>query len=114
MSHVSTVFIISPHSRMPDKVVEFVSEYYAKARSFDREDWTAPAINPYDEGNDRLWSGGKCPSGSMIWLGWNYFYSDDFISALKAEGFKDLTVWYETEGEFMAVEKINCTMVDCS
>jgi hypothetical protein len=110
VSYVSDVIIISPHMEMPDKVIKFVSDYYAKDRSFTSDDWTLPVINSADSENDRLLGGGKFPGGSVMWIGWNYFRPDEFISALKAEGFEDLTVWWETEHEFMGIEKINWTL----
>jgi hypothetical protein len=103
VSHVSTVIIISPYTRFPDKVNEVVTrlhhgDSYEEGNRF-------PALNSTMENSGSLFAGSKFPSGSLLWIGWNYFYIDDLLEELKP--FDNLTVWYETEGEYMDVERIN-------
>lgn len=102
MSHVTTVIIISPHSTFPDDVNEFLTkrhhgDYYEEGARF-------PVLEA-KYGNEHLFGGGKYPGGSMVWIGWNYCYIEDLINELGQ--FKDLTVWWETEGEFAGIHKIN-------
>ena len=98
MSHVTTVIVISPYTRFPDSVNEFLTkrhhgEYYEEGDRF-------PVLKGID-----IASGGKVGGASMVWIGWNYCYIEDLIEELQQ--FRDLTVWYETEGEFKGVHKIN-------
>jgi len=105
MSHVSTVIIISPYMRFPDKVNEAVTrlhhgDYYEEGERF-------PVVEATSE-NQGFFGGGKWPGGSLIWIGWNYFHIDELLEVLKP--FENLTVWYETEGEYMSIERINWNM----
>jgi hypothetical protein len=105
MSHVTTVIIISPCSRFPDEVNEFLTkrhhgDYYEEGERF-------PVLESTYGNEGSLFGGGKFPSGSMVWIGWNYCYIEDLIEELQQ--FQDLTVWYETEGELAGVHKINWT-----
>jgi hypothetical protein len=88
----------------PDDVNEYLTKrhhgkYYEEGDRF-------PVLESHDE---KFFGGGKWPCGSMIWIGWNHAYIDDIIEDLRDQRFKDLTVWWETEGEFAGVEKINWT-----
>lgn len=103
MSHVTTVIVISPDTHFPDDVNEFLTkrhhgDYYEEGDRF----------QPIESRGNHF-GGGKGHCGSMIWIGWNYAYIDDIIDDLKNQGFQDLTVWWETEGEFAGLEKVNWT-----
>lgn len=106
MSHVTTVIVISPLMHFPDDVNEYLTKRH-HGKHYEKED-RLPVLETNGK-SEIPFGGGKWPCGSMMWIGWNHAYIDDIIEDLRDQGFKDLTVWWETEGEFAGVEKINWT-----
>lgn len=99
MSHVTTVIIISPHSTFPDDVNERLTklhhgDYYEEGDRFQ-------AI----ESIGNHFGGGKGHSGSLLWIGWNHCPLDELVEAIGSA--EDITVWWETEGEFAGIHKVN-------
>lgn len=104
MSHVTTVMIISPHSTFPDDVNERLTKLHH--RDYYEEGDRFPVLESAS-GIDDFLGGGKYPSGSMLWIGWNYCHIEDVVEAIGPA--EDITIWWETEGEFAGVHKVNWT-----
>jgi hypothetical protein len=81
------------------KVAEIIRGfiYYA---SEDDEDKTLPPVPVISLERDDwsgLQGGPKVAGSAVIWFGWNYARPQELEERLKAEGFKNITVWSHNE-----------------
>jgi hypothetical protein len=97
MSRVTDVFVLIGDSR--DGLAEEVAPKVgaAIAEFVDGINADTPIISANRDDWNLLQGGRKVAGGAAIWFGWNYGHPDQLVEHLKAQNFKHITVWSQTE-----------------
>lgn len=96
MSHVTTVTIISHDYRNFDKAVEKLNAYL-----LDRYNGRGGMFKPLNSEDS---AGTKYPQRKIIWGGFNYLYTSEFVDLFKSLNLEDtILILAPEDGEFYSI-----------
>lgn len=79
------------------KVAEIIRDFIYRADEGETITGKVPVISLRRDDWASLQGGYKVAGSAVIWFGWNYAHPEELEEHLKAQGFKNLTVWSHDE-----------------
>ncbi|WP_392971139.1 hypothetical protein [Streptomyces sp. LN245] len=110
MSNVTDLFVIIGDSgtredataaAIAPRVAEIVWEFIRSSSESPDASPQVPVISTARDDSHLLQGGPKPAGGAVIWAGWNYARPTELEERLKAEGFRNITVWTHNEHDMM-------------